>query len=205
MADLDPSPTQPAQVDVNPFTSPAPPPAPTVGAPPTPPAPSFDTAALTRTIQEGFAQAAARMPAQAPPPPPPLPPDPMRNVLAPYIAPIVQHQDLQNRAMADQMNFYTAHRDISPDEHRAVESKFSELMMSGRPVPREDILAWHRGMNLDNYVDRSIQSRLDAIARAEQAQALGPGISRGAYGGPVKNARDASDEELANWNRGRLF
>jgi len=170
-----------------------------------PAAPAFDPAALQQTIQDSIKAGFEGMrPAQQQQEPRYEEPrfggqhgqeqDPVTKLVAPIVAPALQHVSLQAQAAMDAATFYATNPDMVKFKDK-IEEKFSETMRSGRPVPREDIKNWMRGGPMwKEMVEDEIKRRSDAVQNANDASTAGGG------GRPqttrVLNARDLSDDDL---------
>ncbi len=124
--------------------------------------------------------------------------DPVARTIAPVVGPALQAVSLQAQAAADAATFYTGSdedMELKARFRADIESKFHELMQTGRPVPRQDIFQWLiGGPKRTEYVEWEMRRREQKTRAAELAQTAGPGVSR--LQAPAKPLDQMSDEEL---------
>lgn len=154
--------------------------------------------AMAEAVKAGLAEQSKRAPAHVGPvgKPDAGQPDPLAEVLDPYLRPI----RIGAAAAADFAKFYAIHPEAKdPEVQVAVEAKFGELLNAGTPWAREDILNWYKGVNFDKFADaRNVQIKADQD-RAAMAATVGPGVTRGGpivMGDPFAMAPDELDKAL---------
>ena len=140
----------------------------------------YDTLAerTASKLRESFQT--APQPQRYQPPQPQGPPDPVKELVDPYVQPYVQRAErsaaLAEEIASDAASFYSKHRDLESKDIDEIEKRFRALRANGVPFKREDILAHYRGENLDKEVEKRIKSREEAAVKAANAAAVvGPG------------------------------
>jgi hypothetical protein len=128
--------------------------------------------------------------------------DPVRKVVLDAIGDELGNASFRADAAADLAQFYTIH-----PEARAhagdIEAKFRELASEGRPMDRESIYYWYRGVNYDKFVaaDRERAAREEQEARG--AVGVGPGVGR--LPRVMKDPYEMTSDELDQALQGQTF
>jgi len=167
----------------------------------------IDKAIQGRLQQYMPPQAPAPRPQYVPVPqtPAPIQPDPIRDVVAPYIAPVARYLGLQAELAQDAAVFYPGTPEALPFRNR-IEEVTMALAQAGRPATREQVFNFLKGGELFNhFVESTIKQRQEAAERARGQATLGPGMVRGPQQGPVKDAFTATDQELWDGMKGIPF
>lgn len=131
-------------------------------------------------------------------------PDPVGDVINPYLAPVARLVNLKADSAIDAATFYATVKDAAP--HSAeIEAKFNECVQKGMPMNRISIWQWMQGANIDKIVEQRIKNRDAEIEAARQAQTL-----QGSRGGVPTGGRpsvdiNATDDELASAVHGLEF
>lgn len=122
--------------------------------------------------------------------------DPVGDMVRPYVAPAVREARLASEAAIDAVTFYQ--RNPNASKHMdEIESRFKRMVENGTPFQRQDIFNHLRGEKYDEFKAADDQAQREAAERAQrEALSVGPGGRPGT--GPVKDAWEASDEELAD-------
>lgn len=137
-------------------------------------------------------------------PPPQIQPDPIRDVINPYLAPVARHLALQSELAQDAAVFYPGTPEALPFRDR-IEQVTMAMANMGRPATRQQVFNYLKGGELFNhFVDSTIKQRQEAAERARGQATLGPGMVRGPQQ-PTKDAFTATDQELMDGLKGIPF
>jgi len=167
--------------------------------------PQIDMSRLEASMQAAAGRAIADAQRNARPAPPvhATEPDPVADVLRPYVVPLAQAMNLKADDAKDAAIFY--HTTAEAGAFAAdIEAKFNECVANGRPMNRASIWQWYKGANFDKFADARQKHRDDEIKRAREAQTV-QGSRGGVPAGRPQIDVNASDEDLASAIRGLQF
>lgn len=122
--------------------------------------------------------------------------NPLKAVISPIIEPELARLKMIAEGASDAAVFYgtNPHAAKYKDE---IEKNFRALMQNGTPFTRDALLKYVMGHpeNIKKLVDEGIEAEKAKLKAAEEAETLGGSLRP--QQGPVKDAHDATDEELA--------
>lgn len=128
--------------------------------------------------------------------------NPLQAIIDPIMAPHIQRATLAAEGARDAATFYIS----TPEAVKYqvdLEKAFSALMAQGTPFTRKAVWDWYKGQNFDKFLSEARAEDAKKVEEAKQNADGGSGQRPG--GGPVKNAHDASDDELKNALNGVSF
>lgn len=122
--------------------------------------------------------------------------NPLKAVLEPIIGEDIRRANLMAEGAMDAAIFYSTNPDAKKYKDD-IEKMFAALMQQGTPFTREALLKYQMGSNIDKIVEERMAAEKKKVEDAEAAALIDSGFSnRGT--GQVKNAHEATDEELTN-------
>lgn len=159
--------------------------------------PAFDLNAVGEmfksTLQEGLGQLSQQI-AQSTKAAQPAPAaDPVGDMVRPF----VEGAHVAAGDAKDAAKFYAQNKDLSPETIAEIEKTFDKMLGIGRPMAREDILAWHVGKNFEKHLEDRIQQRDKKLAEAAQAGDAGGGSGKPGQAVTPKDPYSMSHEDLS--------
>lgn len=128
--------------------------------------------------------------------------NPLQAIIDPIMAPHIARATLAAEGARDAATFYIS----TPEAVKYqgdIEKAFSALVAQGTPFTRAAVWAWYKGQNFDKFLSEARAEDAKKVDEAKQNADGGGGQRPG--GGPVKNAHDATDDELKNALNGVSF
>ncbi len=159
-------------------------------------------AALPSALEDLAKAAPPRPPAPDPATPPTGKPDPMLELLAPYIAPLVGATQLQTHNALDAATFYSAHPH-AVKYREAIEGKMAEAVQAGVRISRADVFKWLRGDKFDEFVQDALKEREEKVKEARLASSASGGARP--MGEPAKDPFLMDDKELEGLLKETIF
>ena len=168
-------------------------------APAAPAAPAFDVDALASQVTERLKaefQRAPQPPPQPRQPAPPESPDPVGDLVRPYVAPVAKQAALAEAMAADAIEFYGDHPDLDKEERAEIERRTQTLRANGVPFKRQDVYNHYIGENFDKQVEKRAAKRQRDLDRASGQSTVGGGSPDKGAAGQIRDASSMTTEDL---------
>ncbi len=127
--------------------------------------------------------------------------DPVAQVVAPYLTPVVATMNLKSDDAKDAAIFYSTTPEASKFSAH-IEAKFNECVQRGQPMNRASIWQWLKGS--EAYIAERIKQHDQEVETARQAQTLQGNRGGVPSGAPAVDV-NASDDELSKALEGVQF
>jgi hypothetical protein len=128
---------------------------------------------------------------------------PLRKVILDEIGGDLASMALESKSAVDFARFYGGNPRATRHQE-AIEAKFNQLVVNGRPTDRDTIYKWMKGENFDVFVKEHQAEEAEAQARA--AQGLSPvGLGTGVRMGTPVDPWAMTPDDLGKQLQGREF
>lgn len=121
--------------------------------------------------------------------------NPLQAVIDPLLAPHIQRATLAAEGARDAATFYVGNAEAVKYQGD-IEKAFNALLAQGTPFTRQAVWEWYKGKNFDKFLQEARTTDQKKVEDAKNIVDGGGGVRPG--GGIVKQAHDATDEELKN-------
>lgn len=130
--------------------------------------------------------------------------DPIADVIAPVVNPMMQAAILQGQAGQDAAVFYATTPQAA--KHASfIEERFQHSMAQGRPIKRSDLWHHYRGEHFEKFAAEEQAQREEAARLAEQAATVGGGMPRTLVGATPKDPHDMQPDEMDTYLSDKAF